>query len=275
MKSNSSTKTILNNSVGDIEVPRVAWFKSVKFWVGFVLTVVVFSTLVKLGLWQLQRGNDKSHMESMLAQRSKQSPISLSSVHFSNTSQSNSDYLDWIGVPVFAEVTPLPELFYLDNQTFEGQVGYVVYQLIIDGQSRFLLLELGFVKGMEQRQSLPVVEQLTHPLMITGRLYQKLDSPLGNELYPEDFTSSTSTRFRIQNLNIGSLAELTGKPLQAWALQPIDSTTPYAHPWKPLSMNSTKHYGYAFQWFSMALVFAFVVGIAVYRWARKTHSARH
>lgn len=251
------------------------WFKSMKFWTGIVLTVAVFSTLVKLGFWQQQRGNEKSQLESMLAQRSEQSPSSLSSVRFSHAPQLSDDYFRWIGVPVFAEVAPLPQLIYLDNQTVDGQVGYLVYQLSADNQARFWLVELGFVKGMVQRHSLPAVELLTHPVMMTGRLYRKMTSPLGNKLYPEDFSSSATTTWRIQNLNLEALAEHIGKPLQPWVIQPIDSTTPYEHPWKPLSMNSAKHYAYAFQWFAMALVFALVVGIAAYRWARKTHSTRH
>ena len=52
-------------------------FRSKGFWIAVVLTVVSVGALIKLGLWQLERGNEKLRYEQQLIERAKQSPQSL------------------------------------------------------------------------------------------------------------------------------------------------------------------------------------------------------
>nr|WP_286036912.1 SURF1 family protein [Vibrio sp. SCSIO 43140] len=282
MKSNSSTKAILNNSVGDIGTPRVIWFKTVKFWIGLALTLVVFSALVKLGMWQHQRGDEKVALEETLAQRALLPAAEITSLSLPLAKQSEHNYLKWIGLPVSAYLVPSPYLYYLDNQTLDGVVGYLVYQLMIapSQQNQRFLVELGFIAGGLDRRHLPVVTPISKPVDVQGRLYKKIDSPLGSELHSERFVDEHYSLYRIQNLNLALLSEalrseqaLTGADvetiggeLSAWVIQPTDNLTDYPHPWKPISMNSAKHYGYSFQWFTMAAVFALVVMVAFVRW---------
>jgi cytochrome oxidase assembly protein ShyY1 len=267
MKSNSSTKAILNNSVGDMDTPHVRFYQTIKFWMGLVLTVVVFSSLVKLGLWQKQRGNEKVTLEQSLALRTEQPPVALSSLDLPLAHHGDHNYQRWIAVPVSAHLTPEPILFFLDNQTFDGKVGYLVLQLMrdIEKTQQSYLVELGFVAGGLDRQTLPSLSALLEPMTFSGRLYKKMDSPLGSELYTERFDSASTQQYRIQHLNTAQISELVGAELSAWVVQPTDTLTAYPHPWKPVSMNSAKHFGYSFQWFTMAAVFAVVVLIAFWR----------
>lgn len=158
-------------------------------------------------------------------------------------------------------------MFFLDNQTFDGKVGYLVLQLMRDTEkaNQRYLVELGFVAGGLDRQTLPSVSTLLEPVTFSGRLYKKMDSPLGSELYTERFDIDSTLQYRIQHLNTAQISELVGAELSAWVVQPTDTLTDYPHPWKPVSMNSAKHFGYSFQWFTMAAVFAFVVSMAFWR----------
>ncbi|MCL9773689.1 SURF1 family protein [Vibrio methylphosphonaticus] len=247
------------------------------FWAALILTVVVFSLLVKLGFWQWERGVEKQDIESMLVERAQQLPAQLSELDIptaaatGNTDDPQYDYYAFLGFPVLANLQPEPILFYLDNQTVDGKVGYLVYQLMRDSVGRRILIELGFAPVVGSRDVLPFVSPFTGNKKVRGRLYQKQPNPLGNMLYLETLSTlqevkaGVYTYHRIQNLNLADLAEWLSQPLLSWVIQPTDGSTGNVHPWKPISMNSNKHFGYSMQWFSMAVVFALIMLVVVRR----------
>ncbi|MGR5471318.1 SURF1 family protein, partial [Vibrio astriarenae] len=47
---------------------------------------------------------------------------------------------------------------------------------------------------------------------------------------------------------------------------------PYPFPWNPIPLTSSKHFGYSFQWFSMASVFLLISVIIFVRSIRNTAS---
>ncbi|MGC9459117.1 SURF1 family protein [Vibrio genomosp. F10] len=241
---------------------------SIRFWFGMLLTVVVFSALVKLGFWQLSRGEDKQQVESELSQRLDAPPISL------DLAVSRFDLHSLTGVKVSVDVTPLPlsdvATVLLDNQTFEGKVGYLAYQVVSDGDQRFFLLERGFVAGLKQRSQLPNVTWIDEPQTMEGRLYQKSINPLSSDLGLE-----MTNPLRIQNLNIPELSRELGLTLEPFVFQPQQDGWPYQQPWQPVPMRSAKHFGYAVQWFSMALVFALLSGYVLVRAVKKIKRQGH
>ncbi|MGF1773658.1 SURF1 family protein [Vibrio wakamikoensis] len=250
-----------------MDTPHVRFYQTTKFWLGLVLTVVVFSSLVKLGLWQKQRGNEKVALEQSLALRNEQPPVALSSLDLPLAHYGDHNYQRWIAMPVSAHLIPEPVLFFLDNQILDGTVGYLVLQMMrdIEKTNQRYLVELGFVAGGLDRQTLPSVSTLSEPVTLSGRLYKKMESPLGSELYNERFDLESTQQYRIQHLNTAQISALVDAELSAWVVQPTDTLTAYPHPWKPVSMNSAKHFGYSFQWFTMATVFAVVVSMAFWR----------
>ncbi|HAS6546288.1 TPA: SURF1 family protein [Vibrio parahaemolyticus] len=240
---------------------------SKRFGIAVFLTVVVFSLLVKLGFWQLERGQEKQALEQAILARADAPYQSLASVLDNN---------DWreesvIGVKVQAEAKPEPlPVVLLDNQTFHGKVGYLAYQVVSVGQDpiTLALLELGFVEGLRTRDSLPTVTTLTSPTNVTGRLYRKSMNPLSSELMPE-----MGEGIRVQNLNISELNELLNVELMPAVLQPDNlENWAYPFPWNPLPLTSAKHFGYAVQWFVMAGVFLLLTMVVCIRWFRKAAS---
>ncbi|MFA0086622.1 SURF1 family protein [Vibrio sp. 10N.261.51.F12] len=279
MKSSSSTRTILKTNGVNIGSPQPKRAASGWFWAALILTVVVFSVLVKLGLWQWDRGLEKQNIERMLEEREQQQVVELSSLVIPNASQQNeADYLRWLGMPIVAKLRPQPILFFLDNQTVDGKVGYLVYQLMHSELGRSVLFEIGFTPVIGGREVLPAVNPVTQPMSVTGRLYQKQRNPLGNKLYLEAFEPShidglgTVQTYRVQHLNLTAIYDVVEQPVLSWVIQPTDGSTDYVHPWKPISMNANKHFGYSLQWFSMAAVFASImifVAFKVFKSSRK------
>ncbi|MCG9677667.1 SURF1 family protein [Vibrio sp. Isolate24] len=215
--------------------------KSYSFWVGLLLTVVAFSILVNLGLWQLSRADEKRQMEQFLAERERASAIELEQLN-------TTDNVYLTGTLVRVELRPIKgKYLLLDNQTYQGEVGYLAYQLMAFGNNNTVLLERGFIPSYGQREILPNVEWITTPFTGKARVYQRSLNPLSDGLYLEP-----GVPHRIQNLNISELELYWEIPIEPYLLQPRMTGWPYSQPWKPVPLSSAKHTGYAVQWFSMA-----------------------
>ncbi|MEZ9442299.1 SURF1 family protein [Vibrio sp. 10N.222.54.F12] len=289
MKNSKATNTILNNNtkVDDaivITPNRLIddehKFRSKGFWIAVVLTVVSVGILIKLGLWQLDRGNEKLRYEQQLSERAQQSSRLLDAVisewKDSRTQAQGSPELPSLnGLKVDVELeAPSGLVVLLDNQINQGTVGYVIYMLgevpTQDGRKQ-LLIDLGFVAASRDRRELPQLGSITLPTNMSGRLYTRSVNPLSHELGLENTTPN-----RIQNLNITALSQYTGQEVLPFVFQPqsLDSW-PYEMLWRPTAMKSEKHFGYSFQWFVMAAVLLFLTMLIGYRYLKATPITRN
>ncbi|MDH5880799.1 SURF1 family protein [Vibrio sp. S/42/10] len=256
-------------------------FRSKGFWIAVVLTVVSVGILIKLGLWQLDRGNEKLRYEQQLSERAQQSSRSLDAVisewkdsRIQAQGASEQPSLNGLKVDVDLEM-PSGLVVLLDNQINQGTVGYVIYML---GEVRFkdeneslvaekqLLIDLGFVAASNDRRELPQLGSITVPSKMSGRLYTRSVNPLSHELGLENTTPN-----RIQNLNIAALSQYTGQEVLPFVFQPQSlGSWPYELLWRPTAMKSEKHFGYSFQWFVMAAVLLFLMLLIGYRYLKAT-----
>ncbi|NOH94971.1 SURF1 family protein [Vibrio sp. AIC-3] len=295
IKNSKATNTTLNNrtKVDDaivITPNRLIddehKFRSKGFWIAVVLTVVSVGALIKLGLWQLDRGNEKLRYEQQLSERAQQSFRSLDTVisewkgsRTQAQGTSEQQFLNGLKVDVELEI-PSGLVVLLDNQINQGTVGYVIYmlgevqskeqgnQLLHEKQ---LLIDLGFVPASNDRRELPQLGSITVPTKMSGRLYTRSINPLSHELGLENTTPN-----RIQNLNIAALSQYTGQEVLPFVFQPqsLDSW-PYEMLWRPTAMRSEKHFGYSFQWFVMAAVLLFLMLLIGYRYLKATPITRN
>ncbi|GLQ75798.1 SURF1 family protein [Vibrio penaeicida] len=254
--------------------PWVALTLKPKFWFALILTLVVFTLLIKLGFWQMGRGEQKLDYEKALAQRATMAPEPLDTLlKKANGISPNlgQEYLSdaqqsLTGAKVKMDVMPVSHrTFLLDNQVWNGQVGYLMLQPVkvtsgYQGNGRYVLLELGFVKAGHDRRILPSFTELTQPVSLEGRVYQKQSNPVSDKLHAESGWPK-----RIQNLNLEALEGELGLPLLPFVIQPSNLNLEYPQPWHPVPMSSQKHFGYALQWFSMALVFALIMALVLLR----------
>jgi len=245
MKSSSSIRTSLNMNTmsGSFFAP----LKTTSFVVVCLITVVAFSILINLGLWQLSRAEEKSQIEQKVTQRAQMSPVRLSELTEEQMSNPT-------GINVSLRAAPIQDRYLLlDNQSADGKIGYLALQLVKTDSGKHVLLERGFVGAPKLRSQLPQVDWLDEELLLEGRLYRKSMNPLSQDLYLEQGEVS-----RIQNLNFAQLEQYWQIELEPYVLQPLIEHWPYFQPWQPVSMNSEKHLGYAVQWFSMAAALAFI-----------------
>lgn len=230
-----------------------------------ILTVTVFVILVKLGLWQLHRGEEKALLLAQMESRQALAPLTfkqlLQKIHLE----------DVTGYRLSITASPAnAQIWLLDNQVYQGQVGYLAFQALeVEPEKPWLLVELGFIAATSSRDELPQIAPLSGKLSLVGKLYQKQTNPLSHALMAE-----AGTHIRIQNLNIPEITQLVGHPLVTAVLQPDQlPNLELAHPWQPFPLSAQKHWGYALQWFSMAAVFAGLMLWQGVKYVKHHHSA--
>ncbi|MCG9755177.1 SURF1 family protein [Shewanella insulae] len=216
-----------------------------------LVTLLVFTILVKLGLWQLDRAAEKQALQQALTHKQAAAPLDYQGLLALGERESLTGYR--LAVKATPVNTPI---ILLDNQVYEGRVGYLAYQVMrveteVKAEAPLLLVELGFIDSGLDRQKLPHLSRLNQEVALSGRVYQRASNPLSQHLLAE-----AGSPMRIQNLNLPELSQTLKLPLAPAILQPEaipGSALP--HPWQPLPMSAQKHQGYALQWFSMATVF--------------------
>ncbi len=309
MKSSINTNDVLKTKT--ITSPLAVLFRASSSRIAAFITVVLFSFLVNLGLWQLERGEEKQALESQLLLRSQQPPTSLNQIDATSVLTTGVSVLiteapvpitgvsvpktevsvpttDTTEVPVPVTEVPVPitdvtglnvavsvsptdvPLVYLDNQVYEGRVGYLIYQVVkLVSQDKYLLVELGFIASGYRRDTLPKAPMTLGSTSLTGRLYTRSLNPLSSDLMAESLEHT-----RIQNLNITQLENELGITLLPFVLQPNNQQNwPLAQPWNPLPMPSKKHFGYALQWFLMAAVWlSLMLTFFIRKWRAITRS---
>nr|WP_239480589.1 SURF1 family protein [Parashewanella hymeniacidonis] len=255
MNSSSKTSTTLKSNRVSTGSPLSRLFKSKLL--ASVLFFGLLILLIKLGAWQLNRGYEKQDIEQQLILRQQLPSLTTQSLN------QQKDFSELLGrqLTVLASPTTSP-LIALDNQVNQGKVGYLIYQLMeVTPEQPALLVELGFIQANPDRSELPTVTAYQQQ-QFQGRLYYRESNPMSDQLYPE-----MGPMVRIQNLNIAQLSQYLQRALFPVVLQPetvaFDAQhKPLAKPWQPIPMPAKKHFGYAMQWFSMAIAL-FIIGIVL------------
>jgi len=209
-----------------------------------ILTVLVFSALVKLGFWQNSRALEKEQRLSRIDQLKSQNPLSLQQVNLLAANENIND------MPVSVEgMFDQQAIFLLDNQVNKGRLGYRAYQVLMAEQYA-VLVNLGWVEGSINRQVLPKIKPLSGKHYVHGhvRLIE-----VGIQLQEQVF-SDVKWPLRIQQVELDKFSILINRQLQPFVIY-LDKNEKigFEKNWQPIVMPPEKHRAYAFQWFSLAI----------------------
>lgn len=236
-----------SSSPSNLEKNRPHYFNKLNLlWL--VVTVLVFSALVKLGFWQNARALEKEQRLAQIEKLNAQKPISLEQVvTLANNSNAIEEVNDY---PVFIEGGfDKSQVFLLDNQTNKGRLGYRAYQVVASNKYA-VLVNLGWLQGSINRQELPNVAALEgwHQFKGNVRIIE-----LGVVLQEQVFTDITWP-LRVQRIELDKFSSLIGRQLLPFVVY-LDKNEAlgFEKNWQPIVMPPQKHRAYAFQWFSLAL----------------------
>jgi len=217
-------------------------------WLG--LTLIVFIILLKLSVWQYERGIQKDQRASRIIALNKESPLTLDEVINLSTKQqfTSKDSINDFPVTITGNFDS-SHVFLLDNQVDKHKLGYRVLQ-VVETKKHAVLVNLGWVPGSIDRNILPDIASLNGPHQFTGhvRIIEQ-----GIMLQPQDF-SKVNWPLRVQQIELAKFSTLINKPLLPFVVY-LDKSSPlgYKKNWHPIVMPADKHFGYAFQWAALAI----------------------
>ncbi len=209
-----------------------------------LLAIAMECLLVRLGIWQLARGNEKqAQIDALQTVLDEKKPIDLAHASASATT------VQWArGSVNFQSNTQL----LLDNQRRGSDVGVVIYQLGNSDSGQALLVELGWLPVNGSRQ-LPKPMPVHGVFKLEGLL---LPPPAPGFAMGTAITAVDANRLLLMRLELPSVAKRLKQPLAARVLRPDPAIKwGYARDLavSPNSLPPEKHRGYALQWFGLAL----------------------
>ncbi|WP_444892461.1 SURF1 family protein [Microbulbifer sp. TRSA001] len=216
-------------SAKDISLPLI------RNWPITIFSLGAFILFIFLGLWQLDRAKQKVELIQKVESR-----LSLQPQEISNLS-SYQEYASVTLAGVFQK-----EIYFLDNRTRNGRVGYEVLQ-VFSTENTDWLVNRGWIPSAGDRDSLPEVTALLDVKSLQGYLY-----PIDTESY-SNVSIDPVFKNRIQQIN-SNFIEATGLVNNRWSIRLFaDSGAALITDWNFFNSGPEKHQAYAFQWFTMAI----------------------
>lgn len=220
-------------------------------WRLMVFAGALLPLLLGLGIWQLNRAEEKQVLIEQWQQEA-----------------GDPDWPEQVasglvnGRPVTVTGVFGEHSWLLDNRTRDGIAGYEVLTDFYPLKGPPVVINRGWVAAPRTRDRLPDVAPPEGIFSLTGRI-----SP-----YPEPPVLSANPGpaegwpRRVQALpGAVAKAEISQLPGAVIRLQGSEQPGAYRADWKPDLMGPQTHYGYATQWFALAVVLAILSVVASYR----------
>lgn len=208
--------------------------------------MILFSLL---GLWQIGRAHEKEAIQARFDARREAPPLSLAG------RLPDTDSLRFRQARVTGRYDPDLTLL-VDNQVLDGRPGfYVVSPLRVAGSARWVLVNRGWVPMGPSREQLPAVPPPQGTVTVRGYLSNPSRPPL--EL-GEPAVLHRGEQI-VQAIRPARVGALLGGPVLPLELRQQGSAEPQLRKkWFIVNMTPGRHYGYAVQWFALALVVCIV-----------------
>jgi cytochrome oxidase assembly protein ShyY1 len=219
-----------------------------------VVTFVAVVIMLRLGFWQLDRMDTKQARLSSLQQKLEAGHSSLVSLD-NNLQQAADTPVAFVGNP------NVERMLYLDNRIVGGAVGYEVL-IPVQTNIGWILVNLGWIKATDARRTLPEITVSSASREFVGNIV----IPTLNPMVKETASAQDGFPLLIQQVDLSRLAALTGLTLQPFivALE-SDPQSIFKNNWQPVVMPPEKHFGYAIQWFGLAIAAVAIYLIALFR----------
>jgi len=207
--------------------------------------IIVFTLLLNLGFWQLQRAEEKNYLKSRFESRNTLGPMTLEEL---NTLQGDTNDFP---LKTSGHYDNRYNVL-LDNQMHETRAGYHLLTLFIpSGSNQGIWVNRGWLWAGHDRSILPDFPAIEGQQALQGRVYTPPDNVF---LLKKDNFNQVSWPFRAQSMDLNSLQGLLDVQLLPFTLRlnPGSNDSSMPREWHYLPIGPEKHQGYAFQWFAMS-----------------------
>lgn len=235
-----------------------------KGWLLHAFALLFIPIFIGLGLWQLERYEEKRALEARYESRLSQSPVAITELN-----HKQAENLMFTAVEVQGQLIKTPALL-LENRYLGGQLGFELLRpvQVPSQQELAVLVNFGWIKSPPTRQTLPVLPRLPKDITLRGTLV----SPETNPLAGDSTVPFEDPIIRVIDIDLAEISSRSGLSLLPYVVR-IDPADPLAlkTDWRITNTRSQKHFGYAVQWFLMALALAVLWFLA---WSQQSRRSR-
>lgn len=220
-------------------------------WRLLVFSGVFLPLLVSLGVWQLNRAEEKQ----VLLEQWQQEAENLAWQDMVSGDLTS-------GRPVTLTGMYGSRNWLLDNRTREGAPGYEVLTEFRPLEGPPVVINRGWVQALRTRAELPDIATPEGIFTLEGRISDYpvppvlVDQPAAEDQWPRRVQSLSEQAARL---------EIPELPDRIVRLSGEGQPGAYRADWEPDLMGPQTHYGYATQWFALAVALTILTVVASYR----------
>lgn len=221
-----------------------------RYWLVAAAALIGVWVTAQLGLWQLSRAAEKQALQGAIEERARLAPLDNRAL--ADRGPPGTQWLhrrvDLRGEWLHAHTV------YLENRQMNGKPGFWVLTplRLQDVPPTVVMVQRGWVqRNFTDRTALPVLVRPAGEVRVQGRI-----APPPAKLY--EFETQAQGNIR-QNLDLARFAQVTGLPLTSFSvLETGPAGDGLLREWASIVTGVDKHYGYAFQWFALSGLIAFL-----------------
>lgn len=223
-----------------------------------IISIILFSILVYLGTWQLDRAKYKKNISNQIQQQAAGAPIQLALLDKQDLTKKRF-------TPVFFDGVFLNNFtFLLDNQMHKHKPGYRILTAVqAPDLDKLILVDRGWIALGPSRKELPTVEDIYGLRRITGIINT---IPSGIILQKDVFNPTDTWPVVIQQVDYEFISNAMQHKVYNFVvqLQNHDLTSYDIIP-NEFGVSSTKNIGYALQWYFFAALVVIYYLIASFK----------
>lgn len=215
---------------------------------------VVWAVLVALGTWQVGRAREKERLLAELERAQAQPVAEMERCP-----------------PAGAELSPgrvqgsflAEHQWLLDNRIRGGRAGYDVLTPLVLPSGQAVLVNRGWIALPDRRDEPPRAAPPEGPVALRGHWR----APEHNPFVPRREPERIGAFWRSARVDLHQVSARVRRPVCRLVLL-LDADQPhgYVRGWPLMTFGPQRHYGYAVQWYGLALALA---GLMVYAWRRR------
>lgn len=224
-------------------------------WFSVFVTAIGVYCLSSLGIWQLQRADEKNKIITEIDAQKTSLPEKLT------LPINDLDNLRFKKLALQGKFISSRQLL-LDNQVLEHQVGYhVLTPFLIEDENVYVLIDRGWISIGQSRDVLPNIDVAEQIRNLVGHAYVPFGEPYN--LGTIDNEGSTWPRV-IQYLDFQELNQLLDFELLPFTVRlDADQIDGYKATWPSFAFKPERHLAYAVQWFALAITL-FIIFIVLH-----------
>jgi surfeit locus 1 family protein len=223
-----------------------------------VLLLVLLSIFISAGFWQLGRATEKKGIEDTFRTGTGQDVLTQP------VNDEAADSYRFRKLQLEGRYDPARQIL-LDNIVHAGVNGYEVLTPFRT-HNRTIMVNRGWIRANPDRRVLPDIDVTDDLRTVTGIVNT---FPVPGLRFATEYPADAPWPRRMLYPTQEAIAETLDTQVASYQLLLIeDQPDGYSRKWEALDLGVTTHYGYAFQWFSFAVVAIVFYLILMMRWLR-------